>query len=104
MRREFESVTFACRAAGIQGQKFCCCITRLQGGFFLGLFPLPGAEGVREDEGRISLTLASDAVAVALPRLAELGVEGLRVAPPSLEELFLRHYGASDAPGEGTRR
>jgi hypothetical protein len=49
---------------------------------------------VREDEGRISLTLASDAVAVALPRLAELGVEGLRVAPPSLEELFLRHYGA----------
>ena len=65
---------------------------------------VPGAEGVREDEGRISLTLASDAVAVALPRLAELGVEGLRVAPPSLEELFLRHYGASDAPGEGTRR
>ncbi|WP_447590765.1 ATP-binding cassette domain-containing protein [Microbacterium lacticum] len=65
---------------------------------------VPGAEDVREEGGRISLTLASDAVAVALPRLAELGVEGLRVAPPSLEELFLRHYGASDDSGEGTRR
>ena len=28
-----------------------------------------------------------------LPRLAELRVQGLTVAPPSLEELFLRHYG-----------
>jgi ABC-2 type transport system ATP-binding protein len=28
-----------------------------------------------------------------LPELGRLGVQGLTVAPPSLEELFLRHYG-----------
>ena len=43
--------------------------------------------------GRVSLTLASDAVAAALPALGALGVTGLQVAPPSLEDLFLRHYG-----------
>lgn len=62
---------------------------------------ISGAEDVREDAGRVSLTLASDAVATALPRLGALGVEGLRVAPPSLEELFLRHYGDETA-GSGT--
>lgn len=65
---------------------------------------VPGAEDVREEGGRISLTLASDAVARALPRLAELGAEGLRIAPPSVEELFLRHYGAGAEPSEGARR
>lgn len=63
---------------------------------------VPGAEDVREDAGRVSLTLASDAVAAALPRLGALGVEGLRVAPPSLEELFLRHYDHGGEAG-GTR-
>jgi ABC-2 type transport system ATP-binding protein len=28
-----------------------------------------------------------------LPELANRHVEGLRITPPSLEELFLRHYG-----------
>ncbi|MBN9176606.1 MAG: ABC transporter ATP-binding protein [Microbacterium sp.] len=54
---------------------------------------VPGAEDVAEDAGRVSFTLPSDAVAASLPRLGALGVEGLRIAPPSLEELFLRHYG-----------
>ena len=43
--------------------------------------------------GRISFTVDSDAVTAVLPLLAELRVQGLTVAPPSLEELFLRHYG-----------
>lgn len=54
---------------------------------------LPGAADIVEDAGRISFTLPSDAVAASLSRLGALGVEGLRIAPPSLEELFLRHYG-----------
>ena len=62
---------------------------------------VPGAEDVTTTSGRISLTLASDAVPAALPRLGELGVEGLRIAPPSLEELFLRHY--NPAPTEASR-
>ncbi|RLK46702.1 ABC transporter ATP-binding protein [Microbacterium telephonicum] len=63
---------------------------------------LPGAEDVTLDRDRVRLTLASDRVTAALPQLATLGVEGLRIAPPSLEELFLRHYG--DAPAQATGR
>lgn len=73
---------------------------------------IAGAEDVREDAGRVTLTLASDAVAGSLPALGRLGVEGLQIAPPSLEELFLRHYGddaasaspAAGATGTTTRR
>jgi ABC-2 type transport system ATP-binding protein len=54
---------------------------------------IPGAHDLVMAEGRVSLTVDSDAVAGTLPALGELGVTGLRVAPPSLEELFLRHYG-----------
>lgn len=50
------------------------------------------------------LTRTEVSFAAALPRLAVLGVEGLRVAPPSLEELFLRHYGeAAPTPAEAHR-
>ncbi|HEY0375186.1 MAG TPA: ABC transporter ATP-binding protein [Amnibacterium sp.] len=57
------------------------------------LVRIPGAHDLEVDEGRVALTLDSDAVAAALPALGALGVTGLRVAPPSLEDLFLRHYG-----------
>ena len=57
------------------------------------LASIPGAHDLVVAEGRVSLTLDSDAVAATLPALGELQVTGLRVAPPSLEELFLRHYG-----------
>ncbi|MGN8025271.1 ABC transporter ATP-binding protein [Microbacterium sp. 22242] len=45
------------------------------------------------DAGRARFTVDSDAMAAVLPVLAERGVTGLRIEPPSLEELFLRHYG-----------
>ncbi|MFT4211746.1 MAG: ABC transporter ATP-binding protein [Microbacterium sp.] len=54
---------------------------------------LPGAHDAGIHDGRAQLTVDSDRVAAVLPALAELGVQGLRIAPPSLEELFLRHYG-----------
>jgi len=62
------------------------------------LAALPGAHDPRRAGGRIRFTVDSDAVAPVLPALAELDahgleVRGLVVAPPSLEELFLRHYG-----------
>ena len=44
-------------------------------------------------EGRARFTVDSDRVTAVLPELARRGVEGLRIEPPSLEELFLRHYG-----------
>lgn len=54
---------------------------------------IPGAHDTTTANGRVSFTIGSDEVAAALPALATLGVQGLHIAPPSLEELFLRHYG-----------
>lgn len=54
---------------------------------------IPGAHDVVAEEGRVRFTVDSDAVPAMLPALGALGVAGLRINPPSLEELFLRHYG-----------
>jgi ABC-2 type transport system ATP-binding protein len=45
------------------------------------------------ERGRVRFTVDSDRIAALLPELGRLDVQGLTVAPPSLEELFLRHYG-----------
>jgi ABC-2 type transport system ATP-binding protein len=58
-----------------------------------GIPQVPGAHDLVVDDGRVHFTIDSDAVATALPALSALHVEGLRIEPPSLEELFLRHYG-----------
>jgi len=56
-------------------------------------------------EGRARFTVDSDRVSGVLPELARRGVEGLRIEPPSLEELFLRHYGDDlDALENGAAR
>jgi ABC-2 type transport system ATP-binding protein len=57
------------------------------------LASIPRAHDPRRAGGRIRFTADSDDVARLLPALAALEVRGLVVAPPSLEELFLRHYG-----------
>ncbi|GGI44878.1 ABC-2 type transport system ATP-binding protein [Agromyces flavus] len=56
------------------------------------------------DEGRVRFTVDSERVAEVLPDLGRLGVQGLTVAPPSLEDLFLRHYGDELAPVEEEAR
>ncbi|GAA1975288.1 ABC transporter ATP-binding protein [Microbacterium pumilum] len=54
---------------------------------------IPGAHDVTLTEGRARFTVDSDAIVGVLPVLAQRDVQGLRIEPPSLEELFLRHYG-----------
>ncbi|MFP5312285.1 MAG: ATP-binding cassette domain-containing protein, partial [Actinomycetes bacterium] len=44
------------------------------------------------DAGRVRFSADSDRIAEVLPALGALGVQGLTIVPPSLEELFLRHY------------
>jgi ABC-2 type transport system ATP-binding protein len=56
------------------------------------------------DDGRAHFTIDSDAVASVLPELARRNVAGLRIEPPSLEELFLRHYGDDLAQLESADR
>jgi ABC-2 type transport system ATP-binding protein len=65
---------------------------------------LPGTHDLVIDEGRVRFTVDSDRVADFLPDLGRLGVQGLTVAPPSLEDLFLRHYGDELAPVEEEAR
>jgi len=54
---------------------------------------IPGAHEVRQASDRIRFTVDSSDVARTLPGLGALNVQALTVTPPSLEELFLRHYG-----------
>ncbi len=49
-----------------------------------------------QDGNRVTLTADSDAIPTILEQLAALKVQSLTVAPPSLEELFMRHYGDND--------
>jgi ABC-2 type transport system ATP-binding protein len=54
---------------------------------------IPQAHDGSIAEGRARFTVDSDEVPAVLPLLAQQNVTGLRIEPPSLEELFLRHYG-----------
>ncbi|GAA3146315.1 ABC transporter ATP-binding protein [Nonomuraea roseoviolacea] len=57
-----------------------------------GLAALPGVHDVRVHGGRVVFDADAPALDAALRCLAEAGVRGLVSRPPSLEELFLRHY------------
>ncbi|WP_194410303.1 ABC transporter ATP-binding protein [Microbacterium cremeum] len=61
---------------------------------------LTSAHDVSAEDGRVRFTVDSEAISTVLPELGHRAVAGLRIAPPSLEELFLRHYG--DELGRGT--
>jgi ABC-2 type transport system ATP-binding protein len=54
---------------------------------------IPQAHDGAIAEGRARFTVDSDEVPAVLPLLGQRKVTGLRIEPPSLEELFLRHYG-----------
>jgi len=69
---------------------------------------LPGVHDLVVDDGRLRFDVDDTAVQRLLPLLAELDVQNLIITPPSLEELFLRHYGddlaaATAQPLEGAR-
>jgi ABC-2 type transport system ATP-binding protein len=62
------------------------------------LAALPGVHGLAATGGRVSFGVDDVHLDDVLAVLARLGVTGLTVAPPSLEELFLRHYGDAGTP------
>ncbi|MEU7757263.1 ABC transporter ATP-binding protein [Micromonospora sp. NPDC049171] len=57
-----------------------------------GLGQLAGVHGLRVDGHRVRFDVESAALDSALRRLTEIGVRSLVSQPPTLEELFLRHY------------
>lgn len=57
-----------------------------------GLTDLRGVHGLRVDDHRVRFDVDGDALDEAMRRLADLGLRSLTSRPPTLEELFLRHY------------
>ncbi|MEZ7125285.1 ATP-binding cassette domain-containing protein [Nonomuraea sp. AD125B] len=53
---------------------------------------LPGVHGLRTEGGRVWFDVDTAGLDVVLRRLTHLGVRALVSRPPTLEELFLRHY------------
>ncbi|SEK57758.1 ABC-2 type transport system ATP-binding protein [Blastococcus sp. DSM 46786] len=58
-----------------------------------GLDALAGVHDLRQENGRLRFDVDTDALDGALRHLTGFGVVGLTSTPPTLEELFLRHYG-----------
>jgi ABC-2 type transport system ATP-binding protein len=61
---------------------------------------LPGVAHVRRENDTLYFDAETDAVATVISALAGSTVTSLTVTPPSLEELFLRHYGDRIEPVE----
>jgi ABC-2 type transport system ATP-binding protein len=57
-----------------------------------GLADLPGVHGAKIDGNRVSFEVDTAKLDDALGQLTKLGVRSLVSRPPTLEELFLRHY------------
>jgi len=62
---------------------------------------LPAVHNVRRESDQLVFDVDTDAMAAVLDALNRAGVASLTVAPPSLEDLFLQHYGRQSA---GERR
>ncbi|MFF8383914.1 ABC transporter ATP-binding protein [Streptomyces kanasensis] len=58
-----------------------------------GLADLPGVHDVRAEGTRVRLQVDTDRLGPVLRALTDAGVRTLTSTPPTLEELFLRHYG-----------
>jgi ABC-2 type transport system ATP-binding protein len=58
-----------------------------------GLDDLGGVHALRHDDGRVRFDVDTDALDGVLRHLTTFGVRSLTSTPPTLEELFLRHYG-----------
>jgi ABC-2 type transport system ATP-binding protein len=58
-----------------------------------GLARLPGVHGLTVDGTRVRFDVESSQLEAVISALGALGVQSLLSHPPTLEELFLRHYG-----------
>ncbi len=69
-----------------------------------GLDRLPGVHGVERRADRVAFDVDTAHLAGAIACLSEAGLRTLASSPPTLEELFLRHYGdelAADLQADG---
>src|SRR6266498_3013750 len=69
-----------------------------------GLAELPGVHDLQLDGTRVHLQVDSDKLDGVLRQLTAAGVRTLTSRPPTLEELFLRHYQADEPAASGNGR
>jgi ABC-2 type transport system ATP-binding protein len=65
-----------------------------------GLASLPGVHDLRTENGRVRFDVDTAALDSALRQLTAVGVRSLVSQPPTVEELFLRHYHRTGTAGE----
>ncbi|MDT3399755.1 ABC transporter ATP-binding protein [Streptomyces sp. B1866] len=66
---------------------------------------LPGVHDLDASGAKVKFEVDTDKLGDVLKHLADVGVRSLTSAPPTLEELFLRHYqGESEARGASAAR
>jgi polyether ionophore transport system ATP-binding protein len=65
-----------------------------------GLDGLPGVHDLKVEGNKVHCQVDSDELGGMLRRLTDLGVRNLVSRPPTLEELFLRHYAAADGDAQ----
>ena len=72
------------------------------------LASLPGVHDLATTENaagtRVTFDVDNDQMTAVLSTLGSMGVSSFNAAPPSLEELFMRHYGDELAELEGARK
>ena len=67
-----------------------------------GLADLPGVHNLQAQDSRVRFDVDSSALDAVLHHLTAVGVRSLVSQPPTLEELFLRHY--EKTPSDGGQR
>ena len=65
-----------------------------------GIDTLPGVHDLVVDDHQARFDVDTDQLDAVIRRLAPLGVRRLNSTPPTLEEMFLRHYGDHASPTE----
>jgi polyether ionophore transport system ATP-binding protein len=65
-----------------------------------GLAALPGVHGLRAENGQVRFDVDTAALDSVLRELTAIGVRSLVSRPPTLEELFLRHYDRTGDTGQ----
>jgi ABC-2 type transport system ATP-binding protein len=69
-----------------------------------GLAALPGVHDLQTLDGHVSFAVDDAELPAVLAAVARLQPRSLTANPPSLEELFLRHYGTELAAVNGAAR
>lgn len=69
-----------------------------------GLDGLPGVHDLKVAGARAQFNVDASGLDGVLRHLTQFGIRALTSSPPTLEELFMRHYGQNDAAGTGGGR